>query len=199
MALPEKKQETAQDEQPLREKQSVEPPAAETAYGAIPPEEVPEKTGSATLSGDTSLEETTSEEVSENTGAVLSDQEREAMAPDDNTSEVEGFMGILSAQPNPAFKGLPITITYNLKNVSCDNPDDLLLQLIITNPDTDTVHETFEAPINCEKGFFAIGGFTLPTSSYEPNIYKVTMQLLSKKTKISHPVAETPLQIKSIF
>lgn len=198
-ALPEKKQETAWDEQPLREEQPVEPSAAETAHGTFPPEEVPEETGKTILSGGVLLEETASEEVSENTKATLSDQEREAMAPDDNTSEVEGFMGILSAQPNPAFKGLPITITYNLKNVSCDNPDDLLLQLIITSPDTGTVHETFETPITCEKGFFAIGGFTLPTSSYEPNTYKAIMQLFSKKTKIPHPVTETPLQIKSIF
>jgi len=200
ITLPEKEQETTQDEESLQQKQFAAPSPAETAHAAIPSEEVPEETGETPLSSDVSLEETASEEVSENKEVTLSDQEKEAMSPDDNTTEeVEGFMGILSAQPNPAFKGLPITITYNLKNVSNDNPDDLLLQLIITEPATGTVHETFEAPIKCEKGAFAIGGFTLPTSSYEPNIYKVTMQLFSKKTKILYPVVDTPLQIKSIF
>ncbi len=129
-----------------------------------------------------------------------SDQENEIKPHDEyNSMEVEGFMGSFNVQPNPAFKGLPITVTYRLRNITCDNPKDLFVQFTIVNPDTATVLEFFDEPIRCSKGTFSTGGFTFATKSYEADVYRINMDIFSYKTKKSHLIADTSLEIKNIL
>ena len=138
-------------------------------------------------------------EVTDDAFASLSDEEKAAMLDDHDTVEVAGFVGIINAQPNPAYKGLPISIAYALKNLACDDPGDFMLRIKVTNPDTCAIHETFEAKVACIKGTFSMGGFVIFTTSYETSMYRLTMQLVSEKTKTSHPLTDIPLEIKSIF
>ncbi len=138
-------------------------------------------------------------EVHDDAFASLSDEEKAAMLDDHDTVEVAGFVGIVNAQPNPAYKGLPISIAYALKNLACDDPDDFMLRITVTNPDTGAIHETFETQVTCIKGTFSMGGFVIFTTSYETSMYRLTMQIVSEKTKISHPLIDIPLEIKSIF
>jgi len=111
---------------------------------------------------------------------------------------VAGFIGITNAQPNPTYKGLPISVAYTLKNVACDDPNDFVMQIIVMSSDTDKIYETFETPVNCRKGTFSMGGFVIFTTSYETCIYRLNMQIISEKTKTSHLLTSIPLEIKSI-
>jgi hypothetical protein len=137
--------------------------------------------------------------LSDDAFASLSDEEKAAMLEDHNTVEVAGFVGNVNAQPNPAYKGLPISIAYALKNLTCEDPNDFMLRITVTRPDTGTVHETFETQVTCVKGTFSMGGFVIFTTSYETSTYRLTMQVVSKKTKTSHLLTDIPLEIKSIF
>jgi hypothetical protein len=139
------------------------------------------------------------EGISDDDIASVSEEERAAMSSDYDTVEVEGFIGVINAQPNPAFKGLPISIAYTLRNVACDDPDNFIVRITVTNPDMGTIHETFETPVKCRKGTFSIGGFVIFTTSYETCAYRLNMQAVSKKTKTAHPLAGIPLEIKSIY
>ena len=137
--------------------------------------------------------------ISDDAFASLSDEEKAAMLDDHDTVEVAGFAGIVNAQPNPAYKGLPISIAYALKNLACDDPNDFMLRITVTNPDTGAIHETFEAQVTCIKGTFSMGGFVIFTTSYETSMYRLTMQIISEKTKTSHLLIDIPLEIKSIY
>jgi hypothetical protein len=129
----------------------------------------------------------------------VSEEERAAMSRDHNSVEVAGFVGVINAQPNPAYKGLPINIAYTLRNVACDDPDDSIVQIIVINPDTGIIHEILETPVKCRKGTFSMGGFVIFTTSYETCVYRLNMQLVSEKAKTSHLLTGISLEVKSIF
>jgi hypothetical protein len=131
--------------------------------------------------------------------ASLSDEEKAAMLDDQDAVEVAGFVGIVNAQPNPAYKGLPVSIAYALKNLACDDLKDFILRITLTDPETGAIYETFETKVACIKGTFSMGGFVLYTSSYETSVYRLMMRIVSEKTKISHLLTDIPLEIKSIF
>ncbi len=138
------------------------------------------------------------EGLSDDEIASLSEEERAAMLSEHNSVEMAGLIGIVNAQPNPSYKGLPISVAFTLKNVTCDNPEDFVMQITVANSDTGAIFETFETLINCCKGTFSIGGFVIFTTSYETGIYRLNMQIVSEKTKTSHLLANIPLEIKPI-
>ena len=141
----------------------------------------------------------TLEGISDDDIASISEEERAAMSLVHDSVEVAGFIGVINAQPNPTYKGLPISIAYTLRNISCDDPDDFIVQIVVINSDTGIVYETFETPANCRKGTFSMGGFVIFTTSYETCVYRLNMQVVSEKTKISHLLTGISLEIKSIF
>jgi hypothetical protein len=137
--------------------------------------------------------------ISDDDLASMSNEEKEALSHGHESVEVEGFIGIINAQPNPAYKGLPISIAYTLRNVSCDNPDDFIVQVYVVNPDTDIIYDTLEIPVKCSRGTFSMGGFVIFTTSYETYVYRLIMQIVSKKTKTPHLLTDIPLEVKSIY
>jgi hypothetical protein len=137
--------------------------------------------------------------ISDDDLASMSNEEKEALSHGYESVEVEGFIGVINAQPNPAYKGLPISIAYTLRNVSCDNPDDFIVQIYVVNPDTDIIYDTLEVPVKCSRGTFSMGGFVIFTTSYETYVYRLIMQIVSKKRKTAHLLADIPLEIKSIY
>jgi hypothetical protein len=138
-------------------------------------------------------------DISDDDIASISEEEREAMSGDHDTVEVEGFIGVINAQPNPAYKGLPISIAYTLRNVACDDPDNFIVRITVINPNMSTIHETFETPVKCGKGTFSIGGFVIFTTSYETCAYRLNMEIVSKKSETAHPLTSIPLGIKAIY
>ncbi len=219
MPLPE---ETIIGEGPSVEELAAEPmyneqcigPSTEVIPQTVLRAEVSEKTHEEEQPGDISTEEALGcgavdedsvapEEAPENLAdfdiASLSDEERAAMSNEENMAEAVGFKGSINAQPNPAFRGLPITIAYHLRNVTCDDPNNFIIRIILANPDTGTIHETFEAPATCTKDTFSIGGFTFSTASYEACVYALSMQIVSKKTKSANVLVSIPLEIKNLF
>jgi hypothetical protein len=139
------------------------------------------------------------EDISDDDLASMSDEEKKAMSHGHDSVEVEGFIGIINAQPNPAYKGLPVSIAYTLRNIACDNPDDFILQIIVIDPNTGAIYETFETPVVCNKNTFSMGGFVIFTTTYETHFYRLNMQIVSKKAKVSHLLVDIPLEIKSIY
>jgi hypothetical protein len=129
----------------------------------------------------------------------LSDEETEALSRGNSSVEVSGLTGLVSAQPNPVYRGLPVTLVYSLTNVACDELDDLFLQIVVTNTGKGVTQETFEVPVKCPKGTSQIGGFVVSTISYEERLYRVDMQIVSGKTKTSQLLVSTQLGINSIF
>lgn len=174
----------------LEESHKEEQPTNVSAENAI---------GHGVVDEDFVTPEETPEDIANYDIASLSDEERAAMSSEDDMAKAAGFEGSVNAQPNPAFKGLPVTIAYHLKNVACEDPSDFIIQIIVVNPDTGTIHETFESPITCAKNTFSIGGFTFSTSPYEAYIYTISMQIVSKMTKSAHFLDDIPLEIKNIF
>jgi hypothetical protein len=137
--------------------------------------------------------------ISDDDLASMSDEEKKAMSHGHDSIEVEGFIGIINAQPNPAYKGLPVSIAYTLQNIACDNPADFILRIIVLDPDTGAILETFETPVVCSKNSFSMGGFVIFTTTYETHIYRLNMQIVSKKTTTSHILVDIPLEIKAIY
>ncbi len=195
-------------EVPRREKLSVDsfaeeavetPPVDETIDKIITALNNLEVTADVASIEDSVAHEEVPEGLSDNDFASLSDEEKAAMTRGRDSAEVEGFIGIVNAQPNPAYKGLPISIAYTLRNVTCENPDDFFLQIAVVNPDTGISHDTFETPVKCLKDTSSMGGFVIFTTSYETYVYRLTMQIVSKKEKMPHLLADLPLEIKAIF
>lgn len=132
--------------------------------------------------------------------SVLNEQEKEAMSPNQpDGPEVAGCAGTLQVFPNPAFKGLPITVTYQVKNVGCENTDNVRIHITIVDPEGETVLETFESQIACEKGSFHIGGFTVSTASYEAHTYRIYMHIVTLDSRTYSLLAHVPLDIRSIY
>ena len=127
----------------------------------------------------------------------LSDHEMQAIALGSEALEVSGLTGFVRAQPNPVYLGLPVTLAYTLTNVSCDDPDDLLLQIVVANPDKSTAQELFEIPTDCPRGRSSIGGFIISTIPYEARLYRINMQVVSKKTRTSKLLLSTHLETKA--
>jgi hypothetical protein len=152
-----------------------------------------------TTAEDSVADKEVTEDISDDDLASMSDEEKKAMSRGHDSAEVEGFIGIINAQPNPAYKGLPVSIAYTLRNVACDKPDDFILQVIVTDPDTSAILETFETQVACSKNTFSMGGFVIFTTAYETRTYSLNMKIVSKKAKISHLLIDIPLEIKAIY
>lgn len=138
------------------------------------------------------------EGISDDDIASISEEERAAMLRDDNSVEVAGFIGAINAQPNPAYKGLPISIAYTLRNIACNHQDDFIMQIIVINPDTGIIYEILETPVKCLKDTVSMGGFVIFTTSYETCTYRLNMQIVSEKTKTSHLLTGISFEVKSI-
>jgi hypothetical protein len=181
-------------------KKTVEtPPIDESTEKIITAPDNWEVATDATSTEDSVTREEALEGISDDDLASMSDEEKKAMSHGNDSVEVEGFIGIINAQPNPAYKGLPVSIAYTLKNVACDNPNDFILQIIVVDPDTNTIYETFESPVVCSKNTFSMGGFVIFTTTYETHVYRLNMQIASKKAEVSHLLVDIPLEIRSIY
>jgi hypothetical protein len=203
--------ETTQDKTkdgPHREKLSVDISVEEVVKNPTVDEDI-EKVITALDKGEAAADATSADDsvareealagISDDDLASMSNEEKEALSHGHESVEVEGFIGVINAQPNPAYKGLPISIAYTLRNVSSDNPDDFIVQIYVVNPDTDVIFDTLEIPVKCSRGTFSMGGFVIFTTSYETHVYRLIMQIVSKKTKTAHLLADIPLEIKSIY
>ncbi len=146
------------------------------------------------------INEDTLTEIIDYDPQFLNEQEKEAMSSDEVEGvEAAGCTGTLQVFPNPAFKGLPITVTYQVKNIDCANTDNTCVHITIVDPDNERVLENFESRITCKKGSFNIGGFTVSTATYEAHTYHIYMHIATLDGMTNSPITHIPLDIKSIY
>ena len=147
----------------------------------------------------TSGEEAEEVKLNEEGLPIVSDEEKAAMSGHAERTEAAGFSGEIKVRPNPVFKGLPINVLYNLDNVGCNDPEDMLLQIVLINPGTGLIQETFEVPAKCKRGEAVIGGFIISTMSLEAITYRMNIQIVSEKMKTSYLMAGIDVEIKTLF
>jgi hypothetical protein len=108
------------------------------------------------------------------------------------------LIGTISTQPNPVYQGLSVSITYNVANNTSDDLNDLTVNVIIINPDTEEVKKTFEAPVRARKGTSIAGSFILSTAGFEPRAYKAILQVAQAKKAVLEAIANTHFEVRLI-
>ena len=118
---------------------------------------------------------------------------------DSNVVEVVAELtGTISAQPNPVYQGLAVSISYNVDNYYNKELKDFAVSIIIINPDTEEIKKTFEAPAKARKGTSVAGSFILSTSSFEPRIYTAILQVAQGKEEVPKVIASTRFEVRLI-
>jgi hypothetical protein len=117
----------------------------------------------------------------------------------DSTMEIAvALIGTISAQPNPVYQGLAVSISYSVANDANKDLKDLTVNIIIINPDTKEVKKTFEAPAKARKGTSIAGSFILSTAIFEPRVYTAILQVTQAKKKTPEAIASTHFEVRLI-
>jgi len=118
---------------------------------------------------------------------------------DSNNMEIlDNLIGSITAQPNPVYQGLAVTISYNVSNNANMDLRDLTVNILIVNSDSKEIKKTFEAPVKARKGATIAGSFILSTSIFEPHTYTALLQVSQFKQGTPEIIAETNFEVRVI-
>jgi hypothetical protein len=143
------------------------------------------------------IEETDSTNEARETAIFSEKTEQQKLGNNMIETETE-LIGTISAQPNPVYQGLAVSISYNVANNANDNLIDLTVSIIIINPDTEEVKKTFEAPSKARKGTSVAGSFILSTASFEPRTYTAILQVAWAKREVPKAIASAQFEVRLI-
>jgi hypothetical protein len=108
------------------------------------------------------------------------------------------LVGTINAQPNPVYQGLAVSISYSVLNEANNDLQDLTVNIIIINPDTEEIKKTFEAPAKARKGASVAGSFILSTAIFEPRVYTAILQVTQTKKETPKVLANTHFEVRLI-
>lgn len=108
-----------------------------------------------------------------------------------------GVTGTISATPNPVYQGFAETITYTVKNTGNEGLADLIVKVLIVNPDTQGVMNTFQATVTVPPGGSSSGNVAVPTASLTPHIYLAVLQIGSATITQPKTIANVAFEVKA--
>jgi hypothetical protein len=118
---------------------------------------------------------------------------------DRDTVEAEtGIVGIISAQPNPVYQGLAVSISYNVANSEDNDLKDLTVNIMIIDSGTGEIRKTFEAPSRARKGASVDGSFILSTVGFEPRVYAAILQVARTQKEAPKVIARADFEVRLI-
>jgi len=108
------------------------------------------------------------------------------------------YIGNITAQPNPVYQGLAVTISYSVSSNAIRDLGDLTVDILIMNSDSKEIKKTFESPAQARKGAIITGSFILSTSFFEPHTYTALLRVSQKKQEPPEIIAETNFEVRAI-
>ncbi len=108
----------------------------------------------------------------------------------------EGLAGTITAFPDPVYQGDDEAITYTITNRGNEDISDLKVKVIIVDPDTQEVKNTFEGTIDLSVNTTASGNFISSTSDLIPRIYLAILQVRSPTMPDSKTLASTTFEVR---
>lgn len=91
----------------------------------------------------------------------------------------EGIIGAITAGPSPIYKGNNETLSYSIINNGNEDVSNLNVKVLIVNPDTQEIKNTFESTIDLPMNTTLTGNFIALTSTLDPRIYMAILQVSS--------------------
>ncbi len=108
----------------------------------------------------------------------------------------EWVTGTIKAQPNPVCQGKDVTLTYTVTNNGNDDINNLSVKVLIINPDTQEVKNSFEGTVNLPKTITATGSFTASTLSLAPGTYSAVLEVSTTLMTAQRTIANTTFEVK---
>ncbi len=91
----------------------------------------------------------------------------------------EGLTGTITASPDPVYQGEDETITYTITNNGNKDITNLNVTVLIVDPDTQEIKNTFKATLDLPMNTIITGNFISSTSDLTPKVYLVILQVSS--------------------
>lgn len=87
-----------------------------------------------------------------------------------------GLAGAITAQPNPVYQGNNETLTFSITNTGNEDITNLNAQVVIVDPDTQEIRNTFESIIDVAMSATVSGQFVSSTSNLAGKTYLAVLQ-----------------------
>jgi hypothetical protein len=129
---------------------------------------------------------------------IMSEEIEEHISHSDIIEVAATLVGTINAQPNPVYQGLAVSISYSVLNEANNDLQDLTVNIIIINPDTEEIKKTFETPAKARKGGSIAGSFIFSTAIFEPRVYTAILQVAQAKKETPRVLASTHFEVRLI-
>jgi hypothetical protein len=107
-----------------------------------------------------------------------------------------GLVGTLTAQPNPVYQGKDETLSYTVINQGNEALTILAVRVLIVNPDTQEIKQTFERTVTLPLNGTAAGNFLASTATLSPRIYLAILQAQAPTMPEPKTLASAPFEVK---
>ena len=107
-----------------------------------------------------------------------------------------GLSGTLNALPNPVYQGKAETLSYTVTNKGNEDMMGLSIKIIIVDPDTQSVMQTFNGTTDIAMNITASGNFTASTSNLKPKKYLAILQASSTQMTKPRTLASAVFEVK---
>jgi subtilase family serine protease len=109
----------------------------------------------------------------------------------------EGLRGTISAQPNPVYQGRGETINYTVTNNGNEDIVNLHVKVLIFNPDTQEMKQTFETAINITMGSTFASNTIFLALNLTPRTYVTILQVSSAIMAEPKTLASATFEVKA--
>lgn len=111
---------------------------------------------------------------------------------------IAGLEATVTAQPNPIYQGLSMTIYYTISKRSIHDLEGFFVEAIIISPDTGEEKNSFNAPIEGRKDRLIIGNFTFSTGRLDAGDYRVDLMIRPEIEAEPFRLATTQFAVRGI-
>ncbi len=105
-----------------------------------------------------------------------------------------GLAGTITAQPNPVNQGNSETLKYSVWNTGNEDIHNLAIKVLVVDPDTQEIRQTFESTVNLNMAATSSGQFVVSTTNMQFKTYVVLLQYVHQG--ITHTAAACTFVVK---
>lgn len=113
-----------------------------------------------------------------------------------STQTGAGLLGSLAASPNPVYQGQTLTLPFGVTNKGNQDFASLTATVLIVNPDTQEVKNTFQATLSLLLGDTQMGEFVTQTTHLAPRTYLAILQVVTPAMVSHRTLASTAFEVK---
>lgn len=108
----------------------------------------------------------------------------------------DSLIGTITALPNPVYQGRDETITYTVTNKGNEDIANLDVKVLIVDPETQEIKNTFNSTINLSMNTTATGNFVSSTSNLTPRVYLAILHARTSTMPEFKTLTSTTFEVK---